>query len=117
MLKKTFYKTIEGYHFYSVTVREYKFAKTAGCTYIGQHAIYHGPFKAVVDEEGHLFPREVAVEVCTDTAAKLSSMPYRLSFTVTQAGPSVGDCSSDPAICLPSPADRTNGSACGPGCC
>jgi len=105
VLKKAFYKTIEGYQFYSVTVRGYKFEKRAGCTYIGQRAIYHGPFKAAIDEEGHLFPRDVAIEVCTDTAAKLSVAPYRGVFTVTDP--------TKPRVELAS--EGTNG--CGPGCC
>jgi MoaA/NifB/PqqE/SkfB family radical SAM enzyme/ubiquinone/menaquinone biosynthesis C-methylase UbiE len=82
VLKKTFWKEIEGYRFSSVTIRGYKFAKKAACAYRGQAAIYRGPFKAVLDEEGHLFPRNEAVEVCTDTAAKLSRPPYREHFTV-----------------------------------
>ena len=103
VLKKLFYKTIERYHFYSVTVRGYKFEKTAGCTYIGQTAIYHGPFKAALDEEGHLFPRDVAIEVCTDTAAKLSRPPYQASFTVTEPTKAIVEIQGQ--------------SACGPGCC
>ncbi len=84
VLKKVYWKSIDGYDFYSVTVAGYKFEKTAGCTFIGQRAIYLGPMKAVMDEEGHLFPRDVEVEVCTDTAAKLSKPPYAGSFTVIQ---------------------------------
>jgi len=114
VLKKIFYKTIptlpddggaggEGYHFYSVTVRGYKFEKKAGCTFIGQTAIYHGPFKAAIDEEGHLFPRDVAIEVCTDTAAKLSQPPYQASFTVTEPTNAIVEIQGQ--------------SACGPGCC
>jgi len=86
-----------------MTARGYKFEKKAGCTYIGQTAIYHGPFKAVIDEEGHLFPRDVAVEVCTDTAAKLSTAPYQAFFTVT-----------DPTKAIVEIQGR---SGCGPGCC
>ena len=82
VLKKTYWKDIEGYKFYSVTVRGYKFEKKEGCVYIGQKAIYKGPFKAVLDEEGHLFPRDEAVEVCTDTSEKLKKSPYSEFFTV-----------------------------------
>jgi radical SAM protein with 4Fe4S-binding SPASM domain len=82
ILQKTFWREVENCRFHSVTVRGYKFAKKAGCTYIGQHAIYLGPLKAAVDEEGHLFPRGTAVEVCTDTAAKLSRAPYAGSFAI-----------------------------------
>jgi hypothetical protein len=83
VLKKTFWKEIEGYRFYSVTVRGYKYEKKAGCVYIGQTATYQGPFTGVSDEEGHWFPRNTPVEVCTDTAAKLSNAPYATFFIVT----------------------------------
>jgi hypothetical protein len=51
--------------------------------YVGQTATYIGPFKGVSDEEGHWFPRNVAIEVCTDTSAKLSHAPYAGLFIVT----------------------------------
>jgi ubiquinone/menaquinone biosynthesis C-methylase UbiE len=84
VLKKTYWKDIEGYKFYSVTVRGYKFEKKEGCVYRGQKAIYLGPFKAVMDEEGHLFPRDEAVDVCTDTSAKLKNAPYNQFFNVIE---------------------------------
>lgn len=109
VLKKTPWREVEGCQFYSVTVRGYKFEKKAGCQYVGQHAVYLGPQKAVIDEEGHLFPRGVPVEVCTDTAAKLSNRPYAGSFVLVD-GPTgvreVADRSSD---------DGAGG--CGPDCC
>jgi radical SAM protein with 4Fe4S-binding SPASM domain len=82
ILKKTFWREVEGCRFYSVTVRGFKFEKRAGCQHIGQHAVYLGPMKAALDEEGHLFPRGTPVEVCTDTAAKLSRAPYAGSFAI-----------------------------------
>ncbi|HVS31109.1 MAG TPA: methyltransferase domain-containing protein, partial [Thermoanaerobaculia bacterium] len=72
VLKKVYWKDVEGYPFYSVTVRGYKFEKTEGCVFKGHQAIYLGPGKAFVDEEGHQFPRNEPYEVCTDTVAKLS---------------------------------------------
>ena len=54
--------------------------------------MYRGPGKAFVDEEGHTFPRNVLVEVCTDTAAKLSRAPYSGSFHVFEPD---GDTSFD----------------------
>ena len=103
ILEKTFYRMIEGYRFFSVTARGYKFEKTAGCTYVGQTATYHGPFKAIIDEEGHLFPRNEAIEICTDTAAKLSKPPYQASFTVTDLTRALTE------------GETIN--ACGPSCC
>jgi radical SAM protein with 4Fe4S-binding SPASM domain len=105
VLRKTYWKEVEGYKFYAVTVRGYKYEKKAGCVYIGQTAIYRGPFKAIMDEEGHLFPRNEAIEVCTDTAAKLQQPPYQGLFTVT-----------DPTRDIP---EDFLSSCCGPGgqCC
>ncbi len=108
ILKKAYWKTVEGFDFYSVTVEGYKFEKTAGCRFIGQKAIYRGPMKAAMDEEGHLFPRNVAVEVCTDTAANLSHPPYAGSFTVLEPDTQRVELS----------AVLSGGkSECGPGCC
>ena len=106
VLQKTFWREVEGCTFSSVTVRGYKFEKTAGCRFIGQYAVYLGPQKAVVDEEGHLFPRGEAVEVCTDTAAKLSRAPYAGSFSIVDGPNGVRDVAANPD-------DPT----CGPDCC
>lgn len=84
VLKKTFWKEVEGYKFYSLTVRGYKFEKRSGCSFVGQKAIYLGPFKAAMDDEGHLFPRAEAIEVCTDTAAKLKQAPYAGQFAILE---------------------------------
>jgi len=108
VLKKTYWKSIEGYPFFSMTVRGWKFEKTAGCVYRGQRAVYLGPAKALVDEEGHTFPRGLEVEVCTDTAAKLTGAPYAGSFNVIEPD---GDSSLEAvAHCAP-------GDPCAPGCC
>ena len=90
VLSKTFWREVQGCRFYSVTVRGYKFEKRAGCRYVGQHAVYLGPLKAAIDEEGHLFPRGTAVEVCTDTAAKLARAPYAASFVIHGTADSFG---------------------------
>ena len=106
LLKKTFWREVAGTRFYSITVRGYKFEKTAGCRYIGQWATYLGPMKAAVDEEGHLFPRGVPVEVCTDTAAKLRAAPYAGAFAVTEGATGGAADVADEGCCAP-----------GSGCC
>ncbi|MCM8794208.1 MAG: methyltransferase domain-containing protein [Candidatus Omnitrophica bacterium] len=108
ILKKVYWKSIDGYDFYSVTVSGYKFEKTAGCQFIGQKAVYLGPMKSVMDEEGHLFPRDVEVEVCTDTAAKLSHPPYAGSFVVLQPDAKRVEMTA---------AMQKGRNDCGPGCC
>jgi radical SAM protein with 4Fe4S-binding SPASM domain len=106
LLSKSFWREVEGVRFYSVTVRGFKFEKKAGCRYIGQWATYLGPMKAVLDEEGHLFPRGVPIEVCTDTAAKLRRGPYASSFAVADGLDSRQAVSSSTDGCDP-----------GSGCC
>lgn len=86
ILRKSFWKEVEGHAFYAATVRGYKFEKTQGCVFVGQKATYLGPLKAAVDEEGHLFPRGEWLEVCTDTASKLRHAPYNLTFAVAEPG-------------------------------
>jgi ubiquinone/menaquinone biosynthesis C-methylase UbiE len=86
VLSRTYWKDVEGYSFYSVTVQGYKYEKTDGCVFRGHRAVYLGPGKAFLDEEGHLFPRNEPFEVCTDTAAKLELAPYAEMFAVLAPG-------------------------------
>ena len=106
VLKKSFWREVEGCKFYSLTVRGYKFKKQAGCRFVGHRAVYLGPLKAVVDEEGHLFPRGEPVEVCTDTAEKLSQAPYLGSFVIV-------DDTDRPVEIIQNPDDCCDR----PGCC
>ncbi len=86
VLRKTYWKDVEGYPFYSVTIRGYKHEKTSGCVFQGHRAVYLGPGKAFLDEEGHLFPRNEPVEICTDSLARLTRAPYDGQFAVLQPG-------------------------------
>jgi MoaA/NifB/PqqE/SkfB family radical SAM enzyme/SAM-dependent methyltransferase len=101
VLKKSYWKDVEGYPFYSVTVRGWKFEKTAGCVFKGHKAVYLGPGKMFVDEEGHQFPRNEEYEICTDTVARLSRAPYNGFFAIVEPGE-----------------ERSGYACCGPeGCC
>jgi SAM-dependent methyltransferase len=86
VLRRAYWKEVEGYPFFSVTVQGFKYEKTAGCVFQGHRAVYLGPGKALVDEEGHLFPRNEPYEVCTDTVAKLSRPPYHGMFAILEPG-------------------------------
>ena len=83
-----------------MTVRGFKLEKTAGCKFVGQRAVYLGPMKAVIDEEGHTFPRGVPIEVCTDTAFKLRTPAYAGRFVVLEPGDDAGDFQSS-SCCAP----------------
>ncbi len=107
VLKRSLWKEVEGYRFFSVVIRGYKFEKQERCRYIGQEATYLGPMQAVMDEEGHLFPRDQAISVCTDTAEKLQKPPYQSSFVITQGDEAMlyatqetdSDCCESEACC------------------
>lgn len=98
ILKRDLWKTVEGCTFYSVTLRGFKFERIDDRRFTGQRAVYLGPQKAVMDEDGQLFPRNEPIEVSTDTAAKLSRPPYRGSFLILGQGrellPVENDCCS-----------------------
>ncbi|MBI4538965.1 MAG: methyltransferase domain-containing protein [Gemmatimonadetes bacterium] len=103
VLKKSYWKDVEGYPFFSLTVQGFKYEKTAGCVFKGHRAVYLGPGKAFLDEEGHLFPRNEPYEVCTDTVAKLSQPPYRDMFAILEPGEERAGyacCASDGGVLL-----------------
>ncbi|MGC8916621.1 MAG: methyltransferase domain-containing protein [Thermoanaerobaculum sp.] len=102
ILRKRYWKSVEGYPFFSLTVRAWKRSKSTSCCYLGHRAVYLGPMKLAVDEEGHVFPRGVPVEVCADTASRLQLPPFFDAFAV-----------------LPPDADGTDFEArcCGGNCC
>ena len=102
ILKKTYWKDVEGHPFFSVTVQGFKYEKTAGCVYKGHRAVYLGPAKAFIDEEGHQFPRNEPYQVCTDTAAKLARPPYNAMFAILDPGEERAEyacCGPDGACC------------------
>jgi MoaA/NifB/PqqE/SkfB family radical SAM enzyme/SAM-dependent methyltransferase len=101
VLKKDYWKEVEGYHFYSVTVRGFKFEKKGRCEYLGHQAIYRGPFKAVMDEEGHFFQRNDALEVCTDTVEKLLKDPYSHWFTIVEPDRTIVEVNAPVGSCAP----------------
>lgn len=86
VLQRTFWKEIDGYKFYSAIIRGYKFDKDVRCKYVGQKAVYKGPFKATIDEDGNFFPRNEPVEISTDIAEKLKRPPYKGYFEVIEPG-------------------------------
>ncbi len=98
LLSRSLYREAEGIRFDSVVLRGYKFTKGERRVYIGQQAVYRGPFSSVSDDEGHTFPLGKAVEICTDTAERLKRPPYAGMFEIT--GPT-----------------EEEGEPCGPGCC
>ena len=82
-MNRYLYKEVDGFKFYSVTARGYKYLKSTECKYTGQYAIYKGSFSSISDDDGHTYPVGIPMEICTDTAWKLSNPPYKGMFILS----------------------------------
>ncbi len=125
------YQTVEGIEFRAVTVTAYK-GKEGPCVERHQAVIYRGPWKKVVDDDGHTLERGARMAVCEKTFEIYSKPPYKDQFILVppreeipkdKAG--VFDCSRDhrrhprETKGMEYRATRISERACGPGsnCC
>lgn len=69
------WQVVKGIEFRSATVTAYK-GKEGPCLEANQAVIYKGPWKQVVDDDGHTLRRGERVAVCAKTFALLTSEPY-----------------------------------------
>jgi arsenite methyltransferase len=69
------WQTVEGIEFRSVTVVAWK-GKQGACWDRNQKVVYKGPYQAVIDDDGHTFPRGQRVAVCEKTFELLQAGPY-----------------------------------------
>jgi arsenite methyltransferase len=74
------WQTVEGIEFRSVTVQAYK-GKHGPCLERNQAVIYQGPFKSVLDDDGHRYDRGERIAVCDKTFRLLQQAPYSSHFT------------------------------------
>jgi arsenite methyltransferase len=125
------YQTVEGIEFRSITVTAYK-GKEGPCIERNHAVVYRGPWKQVVDDDGHTLERGARMAVCDKTFKLYSQPPYtgefillppRQEVAAEKAG--VFDCSRDRRR---HPREtkgedfkvtRVSGGVCGPGsdCC
>jgi ubiquinone/menaquinone biosynthesis C-methylase UbiE len=124
------WETIEGLEFRSLTVRAWK-GKQGPCLDRNQAVIYRGPWKKVIDDDGHELRRGERMAVCDKTFQIYSRAPYAGQIVpvppVTEvpletAGPF--DCSvdavRDPRITkqsIPGLTVLADGACCEPGAC
>lgn len=73
------WQVVEGIAFRSVTVIAYK-GKEGACWDQGQAVIYKGPWKQVVDDDGHVLQRGVPAAVCEKTFQIYCREPYAHQF-------------------------------------
>jgi arsenite methyltransferase len=95
------YQTVEGIEFRAITVTAYK-GKEGPCVECNQAVIYRGPWKQVVDDDGHTLERGARMAVCEKTFEIYSKVPYQDQFIlvppreeVARETARVFDCSRD----------------------
>lgn len=72
---ETPWQTVEGIEFRSLTITAYK-GKEGPCLERNQAVIYKGPWKAVIDDDGHTLYRSERMAVCDKTFSIYKSAPY-----------------------------------------
>lgn len=87
------WKTIEGIEFRSVTVEATK-GKQGACFDRNQAVIYKGPFKEVLDDDGHRMERGKRYAMCAKTFALFSNAPYRDQFILVEPANPVSSCAA-----------------------
>jgi len=73
------WRTVEGIEFRSVTIEAFK-GKQGLCFERNQAVIYKGPFKEVLDDDGHVMQRGLRYAVCDKTYQLYKKAPYAESF-------------------------------------
>jgi len=130
-LRTEAYQTVEGIEFRAITVTAYK-GKEGPCIERNHAVIYRGPWKQVVDDDGHTLERGARMAVCDKTFKLYSQAPYAGQFIlvppreeVALADAGLFDCSRDhkrhprESKGLDYNVTRISGAVCGPdsNCC
>lgn len=125
------WRTVAGIEFRSLTVEAFK-GKQGACWERRQALVYKGPFREVLDDDGHRLRRGERVAVCDKTFHLLQAEPYRGMFEAVEPRVEVPLDQAQPFDCSRSTARHpreskgedyqattdAQGSCCGPdGCC
>lgn len=73
------WQTVQGIEFRSVTVKAFK-GKQGDCFELNQAVVYRGPFREVLDDDGHRLRRGDRVAVCDKTFNLYRKSPYAEHF-------------------------------------
>lgn len=77
------WRTVEGIEFRSLTVEAFK-GKEGPCRERNQAVVYKGPFREVLDDDGHRIVRGQRYAVCDKTFRIYSRAPYREHFELVE---------------------------------
>lgn len=89
---------VRGIEFRSLTVRAWK-GKEGPCLDRHQAVVYNGPWKAVVDDDGHRLERGKRMAVCEKTFGIYSRAPYADSMTLLEPTVPVPADEAQPMSC------------------
>ena len=92
------WQTVEGIEFRSLTVEAFK-GKEGPCLERNQAVVYRGPFKAVVDDDGHRMERGRRYAVCDKTFKIYGREPYREHFDFIEPRESIALEDAGPFDC------------------
>ena len=92
------WRTVGGIEFRSVTLQAFK-GKHGPCMDRNQAVIYKGPFKEVLDDDGHRLIRGRRMAVCEKTFRLYSQPPYREQFIFIEPAQEVPPESAQPMDC------------------
>ena len=96
------WQTVEGIEFRSLTVEAFK-GKEGPCFEHRQAVIYKGPFKEVLDDDGHRMERGRRYAVCGKTFEIYGREPYREHFDFIEPGEAVAPEDAQPFDCSRTP--------------
>lgn len=93
---------IDGIEFRSMTVRAFK-GKEGPCLDRKQAVIYNGPWKAVIDDDGHKLLRGQRMAVCEKTFSIYTRSPYADQITPIEPTTPVSAENAEPFSCRGTP--------------
>lgn len=94
------WQTVGGIEFRSVTVQAFK-GKQGACLERNQAVIFKGPFREVLDDDGHRMERGRRYAVCDKTYSLLKKAPYREFFEFVDPLTEVPAGEAVPFACTP----------------
>ncbi len=92
------WRTVAGIEFRSVTLEAFK-GKEGPCFEHGEAVIYKGPFKEVLDDDGHRLPRGARIAVCRKTFELYARSPYREHFDLVPPRRPIPSAEVEPFDC------------------
>lgn len=92
------WQTVEGIEFRSVTIQAYK-GKQGACFERNQAVVYLGPFRIVLDDDGHRMERGQRYAVCDKTFQLYQKEPYKNFFACIKPLHEIQLSDAKPFIC------------------